>query len=231
MASNNITTRVVPKTSIVLDLKLKVGINQILKNVGDISINYTAPDESQVNQQILRLLPLDTYVSNPSTNTQLMLISTNTPIQINATLKDGTINMVTINKLFVVDSTIKNYVLFNNSNSIALINTFFYTTLIPASSGLTYSGVAQDSGVYDYTFINNLKVTGQGIENSFTANAEADNYIWYAYPTALGTATFSINGFIGGFILVSTTVNVADVFYTLYRSDNSNLGIITVTVF
>ncbi|MFN8356292.1 MAG: hypothetical protein U0Y10_17675 [Spirosomataceae bacterium] len=68
---------------------------------------------------------------------------------------------------------------------------------------------------------------------TFTATAGSNQYLFYAYPSDLGTPTFTFQSFQGGFILignVSITVNNQSGSYVLYRSLNANLSEVTVTV-
>lgn len=69
---------------------------------------------------------------------------------------------------------------------------------------------------------------------SFTVTAAAGEYIWYAYPSRLGSATFTVGGFEGGFespetISVTNPSGYAENYYA-YRSTNSGLGATTVVV-
>ena len=69
---------------------------------------------------------------------------------------------------------------------------------------------------------------------SFTVNAEIGEYIYYSYPSRLGTATFTVGGFAGGFSLISTESHTnsngyAESYY-VYRSEQTGLGSTTVTV-
>lgn len=70
---------------------------------------------------------------------------------------------------------------------------------------------------------------------SFTVTAGATDYIYFAYRSALPTPEFSVCGVCGGFTLVSSTISVTNAQgfmenYTLYKSDNLNLGLTTVDV-
>ncbi len=69
---------------------------------------------------------------------------------------------------------------------------------------------------------------------SFTVTAGTGEYIYYSYPSRLGTASFTVGGFAGGFSLISTQSHINSAGYTedyyVYRSDNSSLGSTTVTV-
>jgi hypothetical protein len=68
--------------------------------------------------------------------------------------------------------------------------------------------------------------------NTFSVSPTTGEYIVYAYPTRLGTATFTVGGFEGGFNSPET-VSITNGFgftenYYVYRSINSNLGSTTV---
>lgn len=100
----------------------------------------------------------------------------------------------------------------------------------------TMYGVDSDTGPYDEAFVEALAT--QQLDNNrqstFTVNAGAGEYIFYAYPSAYGAATFFVGGFEGGFSLVGT-ISVTNAFgvtqnYNLYRSDNHSLGSTTVQV-
>lgn len=69
---------------------------------------------------------------------------------------------------------------------------------------------------------------------TFTVNAGAGQHIYYAIPAAWGTPVFKVGGFEGGFTLLKTFDHVnasgATVSYSVYKSDNANLGNTTVEV-
>ncbi len=68
---------------------------------------------------------------------------------------------------------------------------------------------------------------------TFTVTAGASEYIWYCYPLRLGTVTFFVGGFEGGFespeTVSVTNVNGWSEDYYAYRSTNANLGETEVT--
>jgi hypothetical protein len=69
---------------------------------------------------------------------------------------------------------------------------------------------------------------------TFTVTAAAGEYIWYCYPTRLGTATFTVGGFEGGFespltVSVTNPSGYTENYYA-YRSTNAGLGSTTVVV-
>lgn len=96
-----------------------------------------------------------------------------------------------------------------------------------------YYGVA--ANVANSADVLNLTRKLQSNKNiTFEVTAGADQYIWYCLPTAYGTPNFNVGGFDGGFTNVSNieftnaSGNVTQ--YSIYRSDNLNLGKTTVKV-
>ncbi|KFI92427.1 hypothetical protein BISA_0827 [Bifidobacterium saguini DSM 23967] len=73
---------------------------------------------------------------------------------------------------------------------------------------------------------------GDTKSKTFTVNAAAGQYIWYAIPHSFGTPTFKVGGFEGGFNLVKTfdhtNASGATVSYDVYQSTNASLGQTTV---
>jgi hypothetical protein len=72
------------------------------------------------------------------------------------------------------------------------------------------------------------------IPNVFTVNPAGGQYIVYSYPSRLGTASFSVGGFPGGFLgpetdSITNGSGFTENYYT-YHSTNQNLGLTTVTV-
>lgn len=95
------------------------------------------------------------------------------------------------------------------------------------------SNVTDDSAI-DSSFI--LGLSGSEFATSktktFTVNAEAGQYIYYAIPASFGTPNFYVGGFEGGFSLVKTfdfqNASGGTVSYNVYRSSNAGLGNTTV---
>lgn len=85
------------------------------------------------------------------------------------------------------------------------------------------------------SFINTLsgKKLTNSISMNFSVNAGSDEYIWFACPDDK-SPTFKVNGFSGGFNLVST-INYTNTYnntssYKVFRSTNPNLGSTDVSV-
>ena len=97
-----------------------------------------------------------------------------------------------------------------------------------------YYGVS-NSETYDSDFILSLNKT---LTNSracnFTVNCGPVQYIFFAIPTRFGTPTFTVGGFSGGFDKVKTILFENNSGFTenydIWKSENSNLGNITVVV-
>lgn len=70
---------------------------------------------------------------------------------------------------------------------------------------------------------------------AFTVNATGSNKIYFSCPSRYGTPTFTVGGFVGGFILRSGGISVTNAQgyaenYDLYESVNAGLGSTNVTV-
>lgn len=97
-----------------------------------------------------------------------------------------------------------------------------------------YYGVSTVASGYTESNIEGL--AGTDLQNSksktFSVSPGASEYIIYAYPTRLGTATFTVGGFEGGFqspetVSITNASGYTENFYA-YRSTNLNLGSTTV---
>ena len=70
---------------------------------------------------------------------------------------------------------------------------------------------------------------------TFTVTAASNQKIYYAYPDNFGEATFEVGGFVGGFKLVASNVDITNEYgitirYRLYETDNPGLGTINIRV-
>jgi len=94
------------------------------------------------------------------------------------------------------------------------------------------AGAAVDGGDFITTVLQS--VISETKARTFTVNATSGKYIWYALPSRLGTCTFKVGGFDGGFEDKGTVqiVNQSGYqeTYRLYASTNAGLGSTTVTV-
>jgi hypothetical protein len=95
-------------------------------------------------------------------------------------------------------------------------------------------GVSTVSGSYSEANVESLANfdLSNSKANTFTLSPTTGEYIIYAYPTRLGTATFTVGGFEGGFnspetVSITNGFGFTENFY-VYRSINTNLGSTTV---
>jgi len=98
-----------------------------------------------------------------------------------------------------------------------------------------YNGNAVIPAVIDSNFINSLtKKLQSSRSSSFTSNAGANTYVWYAHAKSQGIASFKFGGFDGGMEAPSTISftnskgYVED--YYVYRSTNPQIGVVSVIV-
>lgn len=133
--------------------------------------------------------------------------------------------------------------------------------LAPVSVGVNYNytlavsdGTSSPTSVVNVSFLNNIYVGDSVIPgainsafvNSLTKNLQADRvktfvsnstgsqYAWVAIRQILGSPTFIVNGFSGGFEApVATSVTNSSGFsetYSVYRSTNPAIGPVTINV-
>lgn len=133
------------------------------------------------------------------------------------------------------------------NNSIASNKTFTLTVSDnknnTATKSITFSflypkyyGAVVEPDVYDNDFILNL--SGYKLASSrngtFNVNAGTNEYIYFCIPIKWGTPTFNVGGFDGGFFKVAeinfTNKSGYTEPYSIWRSDNLNLGSQSVTV-
>jgi hypothetical protein len=108
------------------------------------------------------------------------------------------------------------------------------TTTISFCNGVYY-GVAEAQDTYDSEFVRGLTKNLRSSKlSSITVTAGAGEYIYYCLPVRMGTCTFKVGGFEGGFELVNTFLFTNASGYTenyyIYKSVNANLGKTTVNI-
>ena len=142
-----------------------------------------------------------------------------------------------------LDVSVRNY----NYTSLINTDTEFTLTAVPYDGGpanvdtLTikflngiYYGVSS-STTYDDALIDSLmKDLSDNKSRTISVNALSDQYIYYCIPSRLGSLTFKVGGFDGGFDKVNTLSFMSSSGYTenydIYRSDNLALGEISVEI-
>jgi len=112
-------------------------------------------------------------------------------------------------------------------NSTSSLTYYFYN--------LRFWGVSIDT-TYDESDVEGLASNelSNARAKTFTVTAATGEYIVYAYPSRLGTATFTVGGFGGGFedpqtVSITNTNGYTENYY-VYRSTQSGLGATTVVV-
>ena len=145
-----------------------------------------------------------------------------TPVQTGSVAKSGSYTSNTSFALVAKDNGAPNISPATSTKTIALN---FYNRVYWGSAATP--GSINDAFLLgmDYSVLTNTK--SRTINGVTVGSGE---YMWYALPTSMGTCTFTYNGFTGGFTEV-TTFNHTNASghtesYRVYRSDNSNLGLI-----
>ena len=109
------------------------------------------------------------------------------------------------------------------------------TTTVTFLNGVYYGIGSVNADNTNNDFIQSLtKVLSDTRVRDFTVTANAGEYIFYCIPSRLGTPTFSVGGFEGGFDLLKnisyTNPSGYEEDYAVYRSVQTGLGQTTVTV-
>lgn len=108
------------------------------------------------------------------------------------------------------------------------------TKTLPFYNGVYYGVLADGAALNSAAVLTLTKVLTNSRTRSFTANCGATQRIAYALPARLGTPTFKVGGFEGGFYLASTfnftNASGYTESYNVWLSSNTNLGTTTVEV-
>ena len=133
----------------------------------------------------------------------------------------------TSNKTWTLKATDERNAVATGTVTLSFLNAVYYGV-----SNLTE--ITDDNGVLA-SFRDSLKKNlRSGKLTSFSVNAGSGEYIYYLLPKRMGTCSFNVGGFDGGFTLANT-VNLINASgyteeYYIYRSDNVDLGQTTVKV-
>ena len=152
-----------------------------------------------------------------------------------STIKSQTINNEAIEntlrtKTFTGVTTTTTYTLAATSNGDIKKSK---SATITFANGVYYG--KSTTSTYDSALINSLtKQLSNSKGRTITVNAGAGEYIFYCIPSRLGTCSFNVGGFDGGFSKVATIeFTNSDSYaenYDIYKSDNANLGNTNVTI-
>jgi hypothetical protein len=227
-----ITSIPAPQISFGIKLQVTHGRNQIQMASGSYSALYMGADP-RIAEFYVELKPGESYVSNTSEAVANLVVSTSSPLAFVGQAISGEINAV-VSRMLCLDNPLTGFTLTNNSSStVARVYINTMSTKIPQAT--LYWGPAVEPSVYDADFIRSLSNGSNGNKDqTITVNAGAGENIYYCYPVSLGASQFSVNGFIGGIVLVATVNMTMDdnsvVPFYVYGSENSGLGLTTVTV-
>lgn len=161
--------------------------------------------------------------------------------KLNKSPKSATLNNVSVSGELETDQsvTIRDAALTTDSIFTLAVTDEKNKTAQKKSSITFYNGIYYGSAIIptklDSAFIRALNKSLQKDRvKTFTINSGVDQYIWYALPTRYGEPVFNVGGFDGGFTKISeiSFENASGYTeeYTVYRSDNSNLGMKTIKV-
>ena len=99
-----------------------------------------------------------------------------------------------------------------------------------------YYGVSSNAGLTGPDLLTLSSNLDNNRSYSFSANAGSGEYIYYAYPSSYGDASFTVGGFAGGFsklhggATAHTNASSFSETYFIYRSDNASLGSTEVVI-
>ena len=161
--------------------------------------------------------------------------------KLNKIPKSITLNNISISEELKADQsvTIRDMALTTDSIFTLAVTDEKNKTVQKKSSIAFYNGIYYGSAIIptklDSAFVHGLNKSLQKDQvKTFTVNSGVNQYVWYALPTRYGEPVFNVGGFDGGFTKVSTLnfINLSGYTeeYTVYRSDNSNIGKKTIKV-
>lgn len=131
---------------------------------------------------------------------------------------------ITTNKTWTLKATDDRDATAQKSVSIQFLNGIYY------GKGM----VTDTSGVTNEFVLGLTKKLQGGRAGTWVVNAGAGEYIYFAQPTSMGTPTFTVGGFDGGFIKLHTfeftNSQGHTESYDVWKSENANLGNTTVVV-
>ena len=119
-----------------------------------------------------------------------------------------------------------------------------FVTTTTGTTAYQYWGVSTDASAagWDVSDFETMATQGGGSKSTstdvtgapqFTVTAGSNEYIWFCYPKRLGTVTFWVGGFEGGFEAAQTVsltnINGWTEDYYCWRSSNHSLGVTAVT--
>lgn len=202
------------------DTAIKNDINELktkvwdIQNPFDISSISVAPNISQMGSTVSAKLTWNythSIIKSQTINNEA----------IENTLRTKTFTGVTTTTTYTLAATSNSDVKKSKSATITFANGVYYGK--------------STTSTYDSALISGLtKQLSNSKNRTITVNAGAGEYIFYCIPSRLGTCSFNVGGFDGGFSKVATVnftnSNKYAEKYDIYKSDNANLGNTNVTI-
>lgn len=185
-----------------------------IQNPFDISSISVAPNISQMGSTVSAKLTWNythSAIKSQTINNEA----------IEGTLRTKTFTGVTTTTTYTLAATSNSDIKKSKSATITFANGVYYGK--------------STTSTYDSALINSLtKQLSNSKGRTITVNAGAGEYIFYCIPSRLGTCSFNVGGFDGGFSKVATIeFTNSDSYaenYDIYKSDNANLGNTNVTI-
>lgn len=187
-----------------------------------------SPNISEIGSSVSRTV-LSWSVSK-STKSIILTLPTGSSVSVNGNTSYTDTNTYITNKTWTLKATEE------NGKSDGTFATATVTASLSFLNGVYY-GVSSNGSIDNedsaeiFAFTKNLRSSKL---TSFSVNAGDGEYIYYCLPSRMGTCSFKVGGFDGGFTLQSegsfTNASGYTETYYIYRSDNASLGATSVTV-
>lgn len=227
---------------------LKTEVNELSEGASQLKEDVTKSQKQIENlqQQIadMQYVPIEILSFTNNVNIAELGSSVNEinlTWKLNKIPKSATLNNVSVSGELKTDQsvTIRDSALTTDSIFTLAVTDEKNKTEQKKSSIAFYNGIYYGSAIIptklDSAFVRVLNKSLQKDKvKTFTVNSGVDQYVWYALPTRYGEPVFNVGGFDGGFAKISeisfeNTSGYTEE-YTVYRSDNSNLGMKTIKV-
>lgn len=205
-------------------IKIENLVRDINEKIDDLSYkkinidSFTCSPSTAENGQTINTINLS-WKTN-TTPVSLMLNGSALPAtQTSAKITD----IITKNTTYTLIATDKKNASHTKSASISFLNGVYYGTYTKETDFTNLAAIMKTR------FTKNLR---SNKSMSFTVNAGANQYIYFACPSSFGTPTFYVGGFEGGFDKIGSFDYKNSYEYTtkydIYISTNDNLGSTTV---
>ena len=210
-----------------LDDNLQNTIKTLVQNVSDLMYKAISITSFTNNTNILpKGSSISTVVFNWATNKKPTALNfrgggINEAIDVGLTSKTFTFpTSITQTTSFTLKATDERNATMEKTTSIVFANYIYY-------------GVASTTESVDETKLSS--VLSESKSRTISVNSGEGQYVYYLLPTRLGTPTFVVGGFEGGFIKIGSSVDKTNSAgytepYDIWRSVNEGLGSLSITV-